>query len=186
MSTPGLWYYPPLSALAQTQNTTLRLAHDPCHQARVWLMANKSKHQGMPLATLTMHLEYTCWSCLTGGRVLQKVRVLDAYCGCGGMSFMDAHSPNVHVDTAWAIDYSPSMTATFKVNYPHAAVGFSESSLTIHNLRVVMLDMTSKGNSGRASACISEGWIHKLPRSSFETDAPVGPTSPINCRPSNW
>eukprot|EP00884_Botryococcus_braunii_P007824 jgi/Botrbrau1/17042/Bobra.49_2s0098.1 len=64
------------------------------------------------------------------GRVL---RVLDLYCGCGGMSFLDQQqevvrgpngkeAPGIRIKTCWAVDYMPSMCDTFAVNYPDAKV----------------------------------------------------------------
>ena len=50
------------------------------------------------------------------------MNTLELYCGCGGLSFADRHEEDVIIETKWAVDYEPSMIATFKANYPYAHV----------------------------------------------------------------
>lgn len=53
---------------------------------------------------------------------LQKLRTLELYCGCGGLSFADRRTDRVIIETKWAVDYERSMVQTFQANYPYAHV----------------------------------------------------------------
>lgn len=53
---------------------------------------------------------------------MQKMNIVELYCGCGGLSFVDRKSEDVHIETKWAVDIEPSMCAAFKANYPKAQV----------------------------------------------------------------
>ena len=53
----------------------------------------------------------------------QKLKAVDLYCGCGGMSFMDHRNDDVHIETHWAVDSHRAMCCSFEVNYPSAKVG---------------------------------------------------------------
>lgn len=53
---------------------------------------------------------------------MQKLNIVELYCGCGGLSFVDRKNKDVHIETKWAVDFEPSMCAAFKANYPNAQV----------------------------------------------------------------
>ncbi|BDA50272.1 probable DNA (cytosine-5)-methyltransferase 3 [Coccomyxa sp. Obi] len=52
----------------------------------------------------------------------RKLNVVELYCGCGGLSFIDRKNEDVHIETKWAVDMEPSMCAAFQANYPEAKV----------------------------------------------------------------
>ena len=52
----------------------------------------------------------------------QTLRCADFYSGCGGLSFLDKRTENVHISTCWAIDFCESMTLSFRANYPDTKV----------------------------------------------------------------
>ena len=53
---------------------------------------------------------------------VQVLHCADFYAGCGGLSFLDQQTPEVHITTAWAVDFCESMTLSFRANYPDAHV----------------------------------------------------------------
>lgn len=57
----------------------------------------------------------------------QELNVVELYCGCGGLSFIDRQNEEVHIETKWAVDMEPSMCAAFQANYPKAKVTRSAS-----------------------------------------------------------
>ena len=54
--------------------------------------------------------------------LVQVLKAVDLYCGCGGMSFMDHRSEEVHIETQWAVDSQLAMCCSFEVNYPSTKV----------------------------------------------------------------
>jgi hypothetical protein len=72
----------------------------------------------------------------------QKMDVLELYCGCGGLSFIDRRNKDVHIETKWAVDYSPSMCAAFKSNYPDAKVCSLMPYCIIHSMSRIIVILT--------------------------------------------
>lgn len=54
--------------------------------------------------------------------MLQVMAAVDLYCGCGGLSFVDTKTDQVHIKTQWAVDNEESACCSFRANYPDAAV----------------------------------------------------------------
>ena len=48
----------------------------------------------------------------------QKLRTLELYCGCGGLSFADRHTDRVIIETKWAVDYERSMVQNLPGQLP--------------------------------------------------------------------
>lgn len=60
--------------------------------------------------------------------------MLELYCGCGGLSFIDRRTDDVIIETKWAVDYEASMCAAFKANYPQAFVSPPAQHLTSYQI----------------------------------------------------
>lgn len=67
-------------------------------------------------------LKHTCKGIMLLLTCMQKLNVVELYCGCGGLSFVDRREKGVHIETKWAVDMEPSMCAAFQANYPNATV----------------------------------------------------------------
>ena len=63
---------------------------------------------------------------------MQKINIVELYCGCGGLSFVDRKTEDVHIETKWAVDMEPSMCAAFKAKYPKAQV-YSPPMIASHH-----------------------------------------------------
>ena len=50
----------------------------------------------------------------------QKLKVLELYCGAGGLSFIDRATDSVDIETCWAVDLNEQMCDAFRANYPDA------------------------------------------------------------------
>ena len=50
----------------------------------------------------------------------QKLKVLELYCGAGGLSFIDHTTDSVDIETCWAVDLNEHMCDAFRANYPDA------------------------------------------------------------------
>ena len=79
-------------------------------------------------------------------RTAQMLSVLDLYCGCGGLSFIEQHTEDVVVETRWAVDHVPSMCETYGINYPSAKVGAPRKHCHC--------------GAGLSTICIAFGYVH--------------------------
>ena len=53
---------------------------------------------------------------------LRRLNVLDLFCGCGGLSFLDQRRMGVEIKTTHAVDMDVDALRTYQTNHPDVIV----------------------------------------------------------------
>lgn len=53
---------------------------------------------------------------------IRKLNVLDLFCGCGGLSFLDQKGMGIEIKTAHAVDMDDDALRTYSTNHPDVEV----------------------------------------------------------------